>query len=128
MGLSWDDVAFVLVTRGDVDIEPILETLPPVAETIIWDDRERGSKGCYGRWLATEETDCPVILFQDDDLIFTAHEQLLASYEPERITTNMPSPWYEQTGYAEWGVGLVGAGSLVPRGLHKPAVAAYLDR
>jgi hypothetical protein len=119
------DVSAVIVTRGDVDLDPILATLP-FSDVVIWNDMERGSKGCYGRWLAMEECENDVIFLQDDDLIFTAHEELLNVYEPDRITTNMPSPWYENTGYAEMRVGLVGAGSLVPRGLHEPAVEHYL--
>jgi hypothetical protein len=119
------DVAAVIVTRGDVDLAPILATLP-YSECIIWDDRERGSQGCFGRYLAARETTKPVVYFQDDDLIFTAHDALLALYEAGRMAVNMPSPWYELAGYDKLGQALVGAGSLVDRELPFPALERYL--
>jgi hypothetical protein len=125
--LSLDDICAVIVTRGDVDLEPILATLP-YTETRIWNDRERGySRGCYGRYLAALETERPVVYYQDDDLIFTAHDELRALYEPGRMTVNMPSPWYELAGYDTLDQALVGAGSLVPRDLPFPALDRYLD-
>ena len=126
--ISLDDIAAVIVTRGDVDLEPILAALP-YTELVIWNDRERGySRGCYGRYLAALETDRPVVYFQDDDLIFTAHDELLAKYEPGMMTVNMPSPWYENCRYGELRQALVGAGSLVDRGLWQPALDAYFSR
>lgn len=123
--ISPQDVCAVLVTRGNVDVAPILANLP-YGETIVWDDTVRGSRGCYGRYLAAAETDKPVVYFQDDDLIFTAHQQLLDLYEPGRMTVNMPSPWYEIAGYDKLRQALVGAGSLVDRGLWQPALDRYL--
>jgi hypothetical protein len=124
------DVSAVIVTRGDVDLAPIVEALPAEYELVLWDDRERGSQGCYGRYLAVEETTRPVVYFQDDDLIFTAHSRLQALYQPERarMVVNMPSPWYEVCGYDRLGQALVGAGSLVPRELPFAALRFYLDR
>lgn len=125
--VSFNDIAAVIVTRGDVDLDPILETLP-YAETIIWDDRERGSQGCYGRYLAALETDKPLVYFQDDDLIFTAHAELLEAHrrQPDRMTVNMPSPWYEVAGYDVLRQALVGAGSLVPAGIWLRSFGSYL--
>lgn len=125
MGLSASEVSAVIVTRGDVDLEPILASLP-YPDVVIWNDLERGSKGVYGRYLASRETVHDVIFFQDDDVLFTAHDELLAAYEPGRITGNMPSPWYEAMEYDKLGMVLVGAGSLVPRDLPWPAFERYL--
>lgn len=125
--ISLDDIAAVIVTRGDVDLGPILATLP-YTELVVWNDRERGySRGCYGRYLAALETDRPIIYYQDDDLIFTAHDELLAMYEPGLMTVNMPSPWYERAGYDKLDQALVGAGSLVSRDLPFPALDRYLN-
>lgn len=82
--------------------------------------------GVYGRYLAAQEASHDVIYFQDDDVLFTAHDELLAAYEPGRITGNMPSPWYEHMQYDRLGIVLVGAGSLVPRDLPQPAFERYL--
>lgn len=125
MTISADDVCAVIVTRGNVDLAPILTTLP-YPEVIVWDDRERGSQGCYGRYLAAKEATRPVVYYQDDDLIFTAHDALLAAYEPGRLTVNMPSPWYETCGYDKLRQALVGAGSLSDRSLPFPALDRYL--
>lgn len=119
------DICAVIVTRGDVDLQPILSALP-YAETVVWDDRERGSRGCYGRYLAAGETEKPVVFFVDDDVVFTAHDELLARYEPGQMIVNMPSPWYETCGYDRLGQALVGAGSLVDSGLWQPALDRYL--
>lgn len=124
--ITADCVAAVIVTRGDVDLRPILDSLP-YPEVVVWNDRERGSQGCYGRYLAVAETGRPVIYFQDDDLLFTAHDRLLALFRPDVMTVNMPSPWYEETGYRDLGQALVGAGSLVPRDLPFPAIDRYLE-
>lgn len=123
--LTFADVCAVIVTRGNVDLEPILETLP-YGETRVWNDQLEGSKGCLGRYLAAERTNKRVVYFQDDDLIFTAHKQLLERYEPGRIVCNMPSPWYETCGYDMLRQALVGAGSLVDRQLWKAALDLYL--
>jgi len=121
--MTADEVSAVIVTRGDVDLAPILATLP-YAEVLIWDN---SSASCYGRYIAASACVHDTIFFQDDDVIFTAHDELLAAYEPGRITANMPSPWYERTGYDKLGCCLVGAGSLVPRDLPARAFKTYLE-
>ena len=126
MGLTTGDVSAVLITRGNVDMAPILASLP-YEDVVLWDDRERGSNGCYSRYLAMAEAKHEVIYFQDDDLVFTAHQQLLEAYEPGRITCNMPSPWYEREQYGEIDCQLVGAGSLVDRELPPLAFERYLE-
>ena len=121
------EVTAVIVTRGDVDLTPILETLP-FDDVVIWDNSQRQVDAkCYGRFLAIEEAENETIYFQDDDLIFTAHDELLAVYEPGQITSNMPSPWYERTNYDTLRCCLVGAGSLVPRDLPEQAFSRYLS-
>jgi len=124
--MTFDDICAVIVTRGDQDLTPILATLQQYGETIIWNDLERGSQGCYGRYLAAKETARTVVYYQDDDVIFTAHDALLALYEPGRMVVNMPSPWYEIAGYDKLGQALVGAGSLVDRDLPDTALYRYL--
>lgn len=119
-------VSAVLVTRGDVDLAPILATLP-YEDVVIWDNSEREwDAKPYGRYLAMDEARNEVIYFQDDDVVFTAHDELLAAYKPGRITANMPSPWYERTGYDVQRNAQVGAGALVPKGLSWPAFDRYL--
>lgn len=120
-----DKVAAVIVTRGDVSTNRLLNSLP-YSEVLVWNDLERGSKGCYGRYLAAMETDRHAVYFQDDDLIFTEHNRLLAKFDWTRMVVNMPSPWYERTGYDRLRQALVGAGSVMPKGIWQPAIDAYL--
>lgn len=124
--ITFDDVCAVIVTRGDVDLDPILSTLP-YGDVVVWDNSKTEREWrCYGRYLAIGATDKQVIYFQDDDLIFTAHDALLRRYRQGRMLVNMPSPWYEVAGYDKLDQALVGAGSLVDRDLPFPALNSYL--
>jgi hypothetical protein len=121
------DISAVLITRGDVDLAPILATLP-YDDVVIWDARERpNDAACYSRYMAADEARHDVIYFQDDDLLSTAHNDLIAAYQPGMLVGNMPSPWYEREHYDRDGCVLTGAGSLIARGLWRPAFAAYLE-
>lgn len=122
-----DQVSAVLVTKGDVDLAPILATLP-YEDVVVWDNskREHDFK-TFGRHAAEAECKNDVIYHQDDDLIFRNHEQLLAAYAPGRITANMPSPWYERVEYDKKQQVMLGGGSLVDKGLTRVALNRYLD-
>lgn len=124
--ISAADVSAVIVTKGDVDLAPILETLP-YPETIVWDNSQLPwDMKTLGRHLAESKCSNDVIYHQDDDLVFRNHDQLLAAYEPGRITANMPSPWYEKVGYPEKRQVMLGAGSLIDKGLAWAALGRYL--
>lgn len=114
----------MLVTRGDVDLAPILETLP-YGEIVIWDNSKRPDDlGVYGRYEAIFETTKPVIYFQDDDCIVRCHDELVAHYRPEEIVANMPRwRWDDYPDSA-----LLGWGCLLDR--HTPflAFARYLEQ
>jgi hypothetical protein len=109
--LGPEDVAAVLVTRGDVDLAPILATLP-YGEVVVWDNSIREQAYAYGRYRAIAETKAPVIYFQDDDCLVVAHDLLLAEYEPGLLVANMPS---KRSDYID--TVLLGWGSLFDRDL-----------
>ena len=55
----------MLVTRGDVDLEPILATLP-YEDVVVWNNAERPFDAkTYGRFCAIEEAKNEVVYFQD---------------------------------------------------------------
>ncbi len=86
--MTFDDVSAVLVTRGDVDLEPIIETLP-FGELVIWDNATRPvDYGVFGRYVAIAETTRPLVYFQDDDCLVSCHEQLLEAWEPGYVVGN----------------------------------------
>lgn len=66
-----------------------------------------------------------VIYFQDDDIIFTAHDELLAAYEPGRLISNMDQEWVESCGYFD--LALVGLGSLVDKSLISKAFDRWFE-
>jgi len=73
-------------------MQPILDTLPPEWEVILWDNSEREDKGIYGRYAAIEEASSDLIYVQDDDLLVTCHAELLEAYDG-RVLCNYPEPW-----------------------------------
>jgi hypothetical protein len=126
-GIPADKVSAVLVTKGDVDLDPILDRFPEFDELIIWDNSKSPvDMKTLGRHLAEQFCRNDVIYHQDDDLIFRNFGRLLEAYEPGRITANMPSPWYETVGYPEKRQVMLGAGSLIDKGLAGQALDRYL--
>lgn len=90
--IDLDEIALVLVTRGDVPLEPILDQLPAFAQVVVWDNARRPFDAkVFGRYLGILETTAPVIAFQDDDCVVRCWDQLRAFYEPGKIVANMVS-------------------------------------
>jgi glycosyltransferase involved in cell wall biosynthesis len=119
------NVSAIIVTRGNVDLEPCLAELP-YDDVIVWDNNEREHDyKCFGRYAAIPEAKNPVVYFQDDDIIFTAHQELLAAYEPGVLVANMDNDWYQ--GYYQGLTVLPGAGSICDADMAADAFGQYLD-
>jgi hypothetical protein len=86
------NVSAVIPTRGDVDLTPILDSLPFV-DVIVWDNSKRHDLGIFGRYHAIHYAKNPVIVTQDDDLIVTCWLDILDAYEPGVLTVNYPEPY-----------------------------------
>jgi len=87
--LDPEKVCAVLVTRGDVELAPIIDTMP-YGEVVVYDNSKRPYDWkVYGRYVAISETQKPVIYFQDDDCLVTCHEALLEAYVPGVVVGNM---------------------------------------
>lgn len=83
------DVSAVLVTRGDVDIDPIVASLP-FDDIIVWDNSKRTHDWqCYGRFAAIEEARHDLIYTQDDDCLCPA--QALADAYDGTMLVNVPA-------------------------------------
>ena len=50
-------VSAVLVTRGNVDMTAIVESLP-FDDVVVWDNSIRNDLGIYGRYAAIAEANC----------------------------------------------------------------------
>jgi hypothetical protein len=123
--LRAQDVSAVVVTRGNVDLAPILATIP-YDDVVVWDNAEREHDyKAFGRYAAIPETKNPVIFWVDDDVLFTNHDALLAEYEPGKLVANMDEPWIDGAGYRDL-VAMQGAGSLCPADLPARVFERYL--
>lgn len=87
-------VSCVIPTRGDHDLGEILDSLPAFADVIVWDNsRVARDLGLYGRYQAIGDARRRVIVTQDDDLVVTCWDEILAAYQPGVLTVNYPEPW-----------------------------------
>lgn len=84
----------VLVTRGDVDLTPILASLPLASrsldDVVVWDNSKRQDLKVYGRYAAIREAKHSIIYTQDDDCLVDSAE-VIAAYESGRVVSNMPA-------------------------------------
>lgn len=74
MTLHESEVTACLVTRGDVDLNPILDTLI-FDRVIVWDNSKRPDWKVAGRYWAALEADTDTVYWQDDDTIVPAATQ-----------------------------------------------------
>jgi len=120
--MTFDDVCAVLVTRGDVDMSFAKDL--PYGEVVIHDNSKHAlDSKVYGRYVAAEQSERPLVFFMDDDVRFVGHRELLDAYEPGKIISNMYDEWIESCGYFD--LALVGLGSIMDNGLWRAAFKKY---
>jgi len=136
-----DGVSAVLVTRGDVELSPILGELHRHYEdVVVWNNYdEPRDVSVFGRYMATERCKNDLVYFQDDDIVFTKHEELKAAWDRKFhwvtddgvpahhsfMLCNMDPAWVERGGYED--VGLLGMGGLMPRYGWEYPITEYLS-
>lgn len=122
--LNEHDVAVVIPTRGNVDMEPIVEPYIgfDFSTGYVWDNSVEEDLGVYGRFAAIVNTDAAVILTQDDDVILppTTIRRLLDAYVPGKVVCNIPARFRKR--YTD--SGMVGFGAIFDRDL--PAGAFWI--
>ena len=130
---SPSDVSAVIVTRGDVDLAPVLDSLI-FDDIVVWDNSTETNQMTYGRVLAARRARNEVIYSQDDDLIHTreAQQQIVASYEPGFLVGCMWPEWSagaKKQGIEDGYDDLVfpGSGSISESWLWEACIAEYLD-
>jgi hypothetical protein len=103
-------VSAVIVTRGDVNLDRIIEGPwpEPFTEIVVWDNSVETDMKVYGRYAAIKKASHPVIYVQDDDCILPLQslQTLVDAYEPGRLVANMPrSRWegYPDSSLLGWG-------------------------
>lgn len=131
MAITAADVSAILVTRGDVDLWPVVSPIKEagIKEIVVWDNsgrfkgHTRENLKTYGRYAAIPETTKPVLFFVDDDIQFSGFPELLAEYEPGVILANMSPGWV--AGRDLHDSVFVGAGALLDRDIPGRALAKY---
>lgn len=119
-------VTAVIVTRGDVDLDPILETLI-FPDVIVWDNSARPNDlGAAGRYAGVAEAQTPIVFFQDDDCIVSpgAQRALLEAYVDGFFVSNM-NPDHNRGQYPL--LALPGWGSLVRGDLTEAALSRWRE-
>lgn len=113
-------VAAALVTRGDCDMTPVIDSIRAagINQIVVWDNSVEKDEGIFGRYAAIGRTDRPVIVTQDDDVIVTCWDKLLEAYEPGVLTVNYPEPY---------DIPWVAAGSIFDRLLPRDSFEQYLS-
>lgn len=112
LSLNARDVVAVIPTRGDVNLSPVLHSLPFDRAVV-----QRGTNGLFGRYQAAAECGAEYIYTQDDDCIVDA-AALLKQFDGGGVLCNMPVA--KRAEYPD-GIALVGWGAL----FHKSALAVF---
>ena len=122
-------ISAVIVTRGDVALEPIIASLP-FDEIVIWDNSKELDRKVYGRYLGVDRTSTPYVYVQDDDAIVPALALARdffdrdGNFRKNVILANLPPE--HKTVYDGTGTTLVGFGAIFHRDLVN--FEPYLDR
>jgi hypothetical protein len=114
-------VTAVVVTRGDVDLAPILASLSAFDEVIVWDNSEHEDLSVYGRYAAITKARNELILTQDDDVIASDPQAIVDAWQPGHVVCNMPQefrPHYPDSA-------LVGFGACFERDLPEQAFERF---
>jgi hypothetical protein len=132
--LSPSDVTAVIVTRGDVPLDPIIDTLV-FPDVIVWDNsREEKDQMTYGRLLGALRANTGIIYSQDDDIVHSPENQMqiLAAYSESYLVGCMWKDWSDgarrqgiENGYDD--LVFPGSGSISNRELWVDAHLRYLE-
>lgn len=132
--ISPAEVTAVLVTRGDVDLTPILDSL--IFENVeVYNNLAEPDLMTYGRVEAAKRAKTEIVYSQDDDIIHSAENQmtLLASYDEERLVGCMWPEWSDgarrqgiENGYDD--LVFPGSGSISHRNTWLDALDEYTAR
>lgn len=127
----------VIVTRGDVELEPILASLravPRIVDLVVWDNSRNLDLKVWGRHEALRGVDTRVVYSQDDDIVYTpeAIDRILDAYVPGLAVGCMYPEWSAQAersgipgGYAD--LVYPGSGAVYDRETPLVAAARYLE-
>lgn len=127
-------VSAVIVTRGDVSLAEVLDSLPRSWEKIVVDNsQEQQDFMVYGRYVGCARASNDLIFVQDDDVIVSDPSLIVEQWQavyantpllsPNFTVCNMPSEFRHDfyTHHA-----LVGFGAVFHRAIVEPTFQKYL--
>jgi len=90
------NVSAVVVTRGDVDLDPSVVPLREagIDDIVVWDNSKRAHDlAVYGRYAAIAEATGAAVVVQDDDVILDIDSvrSLIDAHQPGHVICNMPA-------------------------------------
>jgi LmbE family N-acetylglucosaminyl deacetylase len=108
------EMSAVIVTRGDVDLDPILEQLKVFDDVVVWDNSRGGGPDqfVFGRYVGAQLARNDLVYVQDDDALVPI-DLLLRSYRRGERLCNMPDGFAHHPNYAHFS--LIGWGAIFPR-------------
>lgn len=143
------NVSAIIVTRGDVELEPVLKSLPPTWQLLVWDNgagriREWSwdqnvfaphwnehvtDLSVYGRYAAIQYATGDVIYVQDDDCIISYPQAIVDTLtfrsRDDLVVCNMP-PEFRHDFYTDHA--LVGFGAAFHRDAPEMVFERFWDR
>ncbi len=112
------------MTRGGVDLGPVLASVASFGQVIVWDNSQEKDRKVYGRYLATRAARHDHIFVCDDDTVVDA-VRLCNIYAPGQLLCNVSAE--KQKFYPRnEGIQLVGWGAIFPKSMVD--FSPYLDR
>ena len=117
------NVTACLVTRGDVNMHPILESLLGYREVIVWDNSIRPDWKVAGRYTAMLQASTDWIYLQDDDTIVPRSTQSALLYADGYDCVANWGHGKDPLGYDD--LPLVCGGAIVSRWAAWEAIARY---
>lgn len=108
-------VTAVIVTKGDVDLEPILDSLSIFSMVMVWDNskHEKDLK-VFGRYMLAVSAPTDYVYVQDDDCLIDAGA-LAAQYQPGELLCNVKPHHHTVYSSQYAGISLVGWGAIFPK-------------
>lgn len=115
----------VLVTRGDVDLLPVLRSIPDSLPGSIWNNAEKPrDEGPYGQFVEGQAATTKLVYFQDDDCV-TEPAAIIAQWEPGKIVCNIPDAHWAH--YRDAPDVLMGFGSCFEQSLILETFLRYVE-
>lgn len=110
-------VTAVIVTRGNEDLAPVLDSLQDFRGPLVWDNSERGQDlKVFGRYMLAAQALTEYVYVQDDDCIVDT-ARLCADYRPGELLCNVKPDHHQAYRTHYPGITLVGWGAIFPKSM-----------